>query len=219
MQKVIIAASSLPAGRNMSAQIEYIQRVSNYGADTYHLDVMDGKFVKFKTIDYTYFNQLQSCSTLLLETHLMVEHPEKILGKYLKTGVSIITVHYEAFETVDELLKVVSKIKKAKKLAGVAIDKDTDVKVLEPIIDKIDLVLVMTVKAGRGGQTFDETCLKKIKYVRNLNTKILIEVDGGINPETGAKCIKAGTDILVAGNFIYNNDTYDAIEQLHNCVK
>ena len=72
MRKITISASSLSAGRNMSAQIEFIQRVSNFGADAYHLDVMDGKFVKFKTIDYTYFNQLQSCSTLLLDTHLNI---------------------------------------------------------------------------------------------------------------------------------------------------
>ena len=219
MRKITISASSLSAGRNMSSQMEFIQRVSNFGADAYHLDVMDGKFVKFKTIDYTYFNQLQGCSTLLLDTHLMIEHPEKVIGKYLKTGVSIITVHYEAFETIEGLLKVVKRIHKAKKLAGVAIDKDTDIKVIEPILDKIDLVLVMTVKAGKGGQKFDEGCVEKIKYVRKLNKDILIEVDGGINPETGAKCVKAGADILVAGSYIYNNDTYEAIEQLHNCVK
>ncbi len=219
MQKVIVSASSLPAGRNMSAQIEYIQRVSNYGADMYHLDVMDGKFVKYQSIDYSYFKQLQSCSTLLLETHLMIVKPEKAIKKYLKTGVSIITVHYEAFESEKKLLKVIKKIKKAKKLAGVAVDNDTDIKVLQPIINKIDLVLVMSVKAGKGGQQFDNNTIAKIKYIRNLNKNILIEVDGGINAETGKLCVKAGADILVSGNFIYNNDTYEAIERLRGKIK
>lgn len=218
MQKLLVGATSLPAGRNMSSQIEYIQRVTNFGADVYHLDVMDGQFVKLKTLDYTYFNQLQGCSTILLDAHLMVNNPQKVINKYLKTGVSIISVHYESFSSVEELLKVIKKIKKANKMAGVAIDKDTDIKVIDPIIDKLDLVLVMCVKAGKGGQMFDENAIEKIKYVRSLNKNILIEVDGGINAETGAKCAKAGADILVSGTYIYNNDAYEAISSLKNCI-
>ena len=216
MQKVLVAASSLPAGRNMSSQLEYIQRVTNFGADIYHLDVMDGQFVKAKTIDYTYFNQLQSCTTLLLDVHLMINNPQKVIGKYLKTGVSIVTVHYESFNSVTDLLKIITKIKKAGKMAGVTIDKDTPVEVLDSVVDKVDLVLIMSVKAGKGGQVFDENALEKIKHVRALNKNVLIEVDGGINEETGAKCVQAGVDILVVGNYIYNGDAFEAIQSLHN---
>ena len=218
MKKVIVAASSLPAGRNMSSQIEYIQRVSNFGADFYHLDVMDGNFVKAKTIDYTYFTQLQGCSTLLLDAHLMVSNPQKVLSKYLKTGISILTVHYEVYPSIDQLLKTIKKIKKAGKMAGISIDKDTQVSVLDPVLPFVDLVLIMSVKAGKGGQKFDEKAIEKIKYIRGKNKKVLIEVDGGINDQTGALCIKAGADILVVGNYIYNGDAYESILALHNCA-
>ena len=214
MKKVYVSASSLPAGRNMSSQMEFVKRVANYGADIYHLDVMDGEFVKQKSIDYTYFDQIQLCSPLLLETHLMVKNPEKCLKKYLKTGVSIITLHYEVFDSVAKLLKAVKRIRKAKKFAGVAIDLDTDISFIDPIINEIDLVLIMTVKAGKGGQKFSEEAVEKIKHVRKLDKDILIEVDGGINDETGTMCVKAGADILVSGNYIYNNDTYESIQKL-----
>ena len=105
MRKVVISASSLPAGRNMSSQIEYIQRMSNYGADMYHLDVMDGEFVKYKTIDYTYFEQLREKSALLFDTHLMINNPEKFINKYIKAGAYIITVHYEAVEDKAKIKK------------------------------------------------------------------------------------------------------------------
>lgn len=214
MRKISIAASSLPAGRNMSAQIEYITRVGNYGADIYHLDVMDGAFVKYQTIDNTYLEQLKEKSVLLFDVHLMVEHPEKVIKKYIKAGADILTIHYEVFDDQEKLISTLKKIKSKNVLAGISIDLDTDSKVLEPILKYVDLVLVMTVKAGKGGQEFQKSALKKIKYIRSLSEEVLIEVDGGINPTTASQCVKAGADILVSGNYIYNNDTYLAIQQL-----
>lgn len=198
----------------MSSQIEYLQRVSTYGADMYHLDVMDGVFTKHKSIDYKYLEQLREKSSLLFDCHLMIANPAKEVGKYIKYGADIISVHYESFEDKEDLIKVLKKIKSHNKMAGLCIDLDTDIKVAEAYLKYIDVLVIMTVKAGKGGQFFDRLALKKVKYIRSLNPEILIEVDGGINDETGMLSIKAGADILVSGSFIYNNDTYDAIQKL-----
>ncbi len=214
MKKVVVAASSLPAGRNMSSQIEYLTRVSQYGADIYHLDVMDGKFVKSKTLDYTYFEQLREKSTILFDAHLMVNDVEKVIEKYTKSDANIITIHYESFSNIDSLISVLKRIKNSKKMAGLAIDMPTDISVIDSLLKYIDMVLILCVKAGKGGQAFDKDALKKIKYVRTLSPDILIEVDGGINETTGAQCVRAGADILVSGSYIYNNDTYEAIQKL-----
>jgi len=214
MRKVVISASSLPAGRNMSAQIEYLVRVGSYGADMYHLDVMDGVFTKYKSIDYKYFDQLREKSPLLFDAHLMIKNPYKKVDKYIKAGADIITVNYEAFDDKEDILKTLKKIKSKKKMAGIAIDLDTDVKVVEGYIKYVDLVLIMSVKLGKGGQEFNQSAIKKIKYVRSLSPSILIEVDGGVNDKTAPLCIKAGADILVSGSYIYNNDTYEAIQHL-----
>ena len=214
MKKIVVSASSLAAGRNMSAQIEYMERVANYGADMYHIDVMDGIFTKKKSIDYKYIEQLKERSTLLFDTHLMVQNPQKDLNKYIKAGADIITLHYESFAAVEDLVKTLKYIKSKNKMAGIAIDLDTKINVVDPLIKYVDVVCVMCVKAGKGGQAFNKNAIKKIKYVRALNPEILIEVDGGINDETGALCVRAGADILVSGSYIYNNETYVAIQKL-----
>lgn len=214
MRKVVVSASSLPAGRNMSSQIDYLQKVSNFGADMYHLDVMDGNYVKYQTIDYTYLEQLKEKSSLLFDTHLMIANPEKYVDKYIKNGADIITVHYETFSNEDKLIKVLKRIKKNKKMAGLAIDIDTKVEAIDRFLKLIDMVVILCVKVGKGGQEFNKSALDKIKHVRMLNPDILIEVDGGINPTTATQCVKAGADILVSGNYIFNNDIYEAIKEL-----
>ena len=214
MAKVVVSASSLPAGRNMSSQLDYIKKMQNFGADLYHLDVMDGLFVKNQTVDYTYLEQLKMSSVLLFDVHLMVQYPTKVIKKYAKAGANILTIHYEAFANDKLFIKTLKKIKKLGMMAGIAIDIDTKVETIEPFLKYCDLVLVMTVKAGKGGQSFNEDVLKKIKKIRKLYPNILIEVDGGINAETGVKCVKSGADILVSGSYIYNNDAYEAIQSL-----
>ena len=214
MGKVVVAVSSMPAGRNMSSQLEFVSRVGNYGADIYHLDVVDGIFAKNKTIDYQYIEQLREKSALIFDAHLMVEKPQKTLKKYLNAQIDIITVQYETFLSAEELIKTLKQIKKSGKMVGLSIDLPTKIEVIDAFIKYLDVVLVMSVKAGKGGQTFDEKALKKIKYVRNLSSTVLIGVDGGINNKTGAQCVRAGADILVAGTYVYNNDSYDAIKSL-----
>ena len=99
-------------------------------------------------------------------------------------------------------------------MVGLAIDLNTKIEVIDPFVKHLDLVLIMSVKAGKGGQEFDKSAINKIKYVRKLMPEILIEVDGGINNKTGAQCVKAGADILVSGSYIYDNDAFDAIQSL-----
>ena len=214
MAKVVVASSSLPAGRNMSSQLDYIKKMQNFGADIYHLDVMDGLFVKNQTVDYTYLEQLKMSSTLLFDVHLMVQYPTKVIKKYAKAGANVLTIHYEAFANDKLFIKTLKKIRKLGMMAGIAIDLDTEISTIEPFLKYCDLVLVMTVKAGKGGQGFIESALKKVRAIRKLDSRILIEVDGGINDVTGAKAVKAGADILVSGSYIYNNDAYEAIQSL-----
>jgi len=215
MAKIVISASSLPAGRNMSSQLDYLNKMQNYGADMYHIDVMDGKFVKNETIDYNYLEQMRECSVLLFDVHLMVVSPtNSYIKKYAKYGANIITLQYESYQDKKVLLKRLKYIKKLGVNVGLAIDKGTPVEEIFPYIPFLDMVLIMCVTVGAGGQQFDEEMLKKVKALRKQNKDILIEVDGGINGVTAPMCVKAGADILAVGSFIYNNDAYESIRLL-----
>ena len=214
MKKIVVSASSLPAGRNMSSQIDYIARVGNFGADMYHLDVMDGKFVKNKSIDHAYVEQLREKSALLFDVHLMIENAEKVVKKYIKAGANIISLQYEAFKDENLLIKTLKTIKNSGVMAGIAIDIDTDINVLTPIIKYVDMVLVLCVKVGKGGQEFNKSAIKKIKTLRGEYPDILIEADGGINDVSAPAVVRAGADILVSGHYIYSNDTFEAIQTL-----
>lgn len=214
MKKIVVSASSLPAGRNMSSQIDYIARVGNFGADMYHLDVMDGKFVKNKSIDHAYVEQLREKSALLFDVHLMIENAEKVVKKYIKAGANIISLQYEAFKDENLLIKTLKTIKNSGVMVGIAIDIDTDINVLTPIMKYVDMVLVLCVKVGKGGQEFNKSAIKKIKTLRSEYPDILIEADGGINDKSAPAVVRAGADILVSGHYIYSNDTFEAIQTL-----
>lgn len=214
MAKVLVSASSMPAGRNMSSQLDYIKRVQTYGADMYHLDIMDGIFVRNCTIDYTYVKELKSNSALFLEAHFMVQNPENVYKKYIRAGVNSLIFHPETIKDEKTLRDMIHFIHKNNLSVGLCIDLDKDLDIVTPYIDEIDLVLVMSVKAGAGGQDFEPDAIKKIKKLRKMNDKILISVDGGINDTNADKCIKAGADILVSGSYLYDNDTYEAIKKL-----
>ena len=214
MKKIVVSASSLPAGRNMSSQIDYIARVGNFGADMYHLDVMDGKFVKNKSIDHAYVEQLREKSALLFDVHLMIENAEKVVKKYIKAGANIISLQYEAFKYENLLIKTLKTIKNSGVMVGIAIDIDTNINVLTPIMKYVDMVLVLCVKVGKGGQEFNKSAIKKIKTLRSEYPDILIEADGGINDKSAPAVVRAGADILVSGHYIYSNDTFEAIQTL-----
>lgn len=182
-------------------------------ANYVHFDVMDGKFVKQKTFNHELVNN--TVTRIQKDVHLMVMQPEKIVDKYLKAGADIITFHAEATKSPK---KIIDAIKKKGVLAGLAISPETPVKKIEKFLDDIDLVLVMTVKPGKGGQKLIKAALKKIKMLRKKKPDLIIEADGGITGENASEVVEAGADILVSGSYIWkSNDPKLAIDLLRNC--
>lgn len=217
MNNIIVAPSILSADfANLQRDIEII---TENGADWVHVDVMDGHFVPNITIGVPVVKSIKPISNIPLDVHLMIENPDKYLDAFAQAGADIITVHYETVK--DNINDVINLIKKHNIKAGVSIKPNTPAEVLEEIIKEIDLILVMTVEPGFGGQKFIDDCLNKISYIKNLsktsNPDLIIEVDGGINKETAYKSIKAGANALVAGTYIFKaNNIYEAIESLKN---
>lgn len=190
--------------------------VSKAGADYIHLDIMDGNFVPNITIGSDVVGSLRPHSNLPFDVHLMVNNPDYHLENFAKSGADIITVHSEA--TI-HLHRTVQKIKSLGKKAGVSIVPSTNEDVLDYVLENVDLILVMTVNPGFGGQKFITSQLKKIENIANkiakINRNIELEVDGGINQATAKQVVSAGANVLVAGSFIFSNGDYiTAINQL-----
>ena len=211
MSEVIVAPSILSA--DFSCLADEIKKVENFGADWIHVDVMDGHFVPNLTIGAPVVKSIRKVTNLPLDVHLMIENPENYLEDFALAGSDIITFHYEAAK---EPLKLISKIKEKGIKAGISIKPKTQVKEILPYINDVDLVLIMTVEPGFGGQQFMMECAEKIKELRCIaDKKLIIEVDGGINDKTAKICKDNGANALVAGNYIYkSNDIKKAIERL-----
>ena len=192
-----------------------IKLVENAGADWIHVDVMDGHFVPNITIGVSVVKSLKKVTNLPLDVHLMIENPEKYVKAFAKAGADILTFHYEAVED-DEIIPLMKRINDEGVKVGISIKPNTPPEVLEPYLPYVDLVLVMTVEPGFGGQKFMPECADKIRFIRLHGGNILtIQVDGGINEETGAVCVQKGANSLVAGSYIYNSsDVKSAIASL-----
>lgn len=213
-QKIKIAPSILSA--DFANLGKAVADISTCGADYIHVDVMDGNFVPNITIGSDVVKSLRKYSNLPFDVHLMVKNPDNHLENFANAGADIITVHAEATTHLD---RTVAKIKSLGKKAGVSIVPSTNENVLDYVLENIDLILVMTVNPGFGGQKFISSQLKKIENIRNKINKIGkdvdLEVDGGINDSTAKQVIAAGANVLVAGSYIFSSTDYSkAIQSL-----
>ena len=187
-----------------------IKKVEALGCEYIHWDIMDGIFVPNKSFPVSAVKENAKCHKMVNDVHIMVADPMKVAPEFIEAGADIVTFHYEALDCPVCCGKLIKKIHELGCKAGISIKPKTNVKVLKELVKQVDLVLVMSVEPGKGGQAFIPSALGKIKKLRKWidkqNLNCLIEVDGGINAETGAKCRKAGVDILVAGSYLYGHD-------------
>jgi len=211
---VKIAPSILSA--DFSKLASEIKEVENAGADYIHVDVMDGHFVPNITIGPLIVEAINPVTKLPLDVHLMIEQPEKYIDQFAEAGASIISVHQEA---CPHLHRTIQLIKSSGVKAGVVINPATPAMMIKDILCEVDLVLIMTVNPGFGGQSFIEETVEKIKQMakwrKEKDLSFDIEVDGGINAHTAKRCTEAGADILVAGSAIFRaNDRREAMQQI-----
>lgn len=212
MKKEIIIAPSLLAA-DFSKLKEEVKAIENTKAKWLHLDVMDGNFVPNISFGADIVKAIRKDSNLYFDAHLMIENPEWYIDAMADAGVQSISIHVEATKHLDRALQLI----KARGLkAGVAINPATDIAFLDNIYEKLDLILIMTVNPGFGGQKFLNQMIEKIRKVRNKFPYIDIQVDGGINNETAKLVIEAGANILVAGSYVFSGNYSEKVNSLLN---
>lgn len=195
-----------------------LKKVEVAGATWLHYDVMDGVFVPNISFGPSIMNQVKRVSDLFMDVHLMIERPEKYFDVFVKNGAEAITFHVECFKDATEGLAAVKELKKLGVKAGITLKPGTDLSQIIPYLKHVDIVLVMSVEPGFGGQSFIPEMLERIKEINSIRQSngyhYLISVDGGINGETGPKARQAGADVLVAGSYVFGDEIEKAVQSL-----
>ncbi len=219
MKETIIAPSVLAADfANLQRDVEMI---NNSAADWFHIDIMDGVFVPNISFGMPVLAAIQKHAKKTIDVHLMIVDPDRYIDTFKALGADVLTVHYEACTHLHRSLQA---IKAAGMKAGVAINPHTNVTLLEDVINDIDLVCIMSVNPGFGGQSFIENTYKKVKQLKDIisknNASTLIEIDGGVTDKNAKALVEAGADVLVAGSFVFNaKDPLATIENLKEITK
>ena len=210
----LISASLLSCKDNLES---VTKEFNNLDIDLIHLDIMDGEFVPYTSFTYDQIKTIVNNTNKPLDVHLMVNNIDEYIYDYAMLNTKFITFHYEALTD----LKVIDKVKSYGIRCGISIKPNTDVEQIYDILPLIDMVLIMSVEPGRGGQKFIESSLDKIKKLNNkikeLGLDVLVSVDGGINDNTGIKCVENGADILVIGSALTNSE--DKVSFIEKCKK
>lgn len=202
MKRTLVAPSILSG--NFADMGSEVKNMKEIGADWVHVDVMDGVFVPNLTFGFKMIKDVRPLSDLFFDVHLMIVEPHRYVERFVKSGADLVSFHLEAEKQVDE---TIAAIKAAGAKAGLAINPDTPVDSVAPYIDKLDLVLVMSVFPGFGGQKFIDGSLERIAQMKELRDRLspscVIEVDGGVTVDNAKDIIAAGADVLVAGNAVF----------------
>lgn len=196
---------------------EEAKRIEEDGADLIHVDIMDGHFVPNITLGPAVTAALRRSTKLFLDVHLMIYNPFDYIERFVEAGANRIQIHFEATEDIEETLKYIHKCNIE---AGLVFSPDTSHEMIPKYLELCDTVLIMTVKPGFGGQAFMPQMLEKVHFTREAierqGLKTQIEVDGGIDEETGALCVEAGASILVAGTYLFKGNLKENIQKLHD---